>query len=279
MARFWVTCNIVLDGLILGQGSSYLPFAFLYVNLVAEDNKWKVLRIMRTCLNKKLIAPAVERLKRLCAVNVIHEHTAVRPSVVGHAQRLEALLPSRIPELSACVRETEQGERGKKYTCIVTNRSSTMTSLVRLEGIQRPGLPHTHAHPQVGTDGGLVLVAKPLVHVLVHERGLADSAYTPPNAMSCQPRTLQHVPAVPEDNNLRRVRQLLYARRTERRGRPLAIRDPWCASARGSRRDGQGCVVYSARKWRHSSVEHRQRVDTWGSFKRRLNSVVVHAPA
>ena len=28
---------------------------------------------------------------------------------------------------------------------------------------------------QVGADGGLVLVAKPLVNILVHERGLSDT--------------------------------------------------------------------------------------------------------
>ena len=30
---------------------------------------------------------------------------------------------------------------------------------------------------QVGSDGRLVLVAEPLVHILVHERGLADTCF------------------------------------------------------------------------------------------------------
>jgi len=30
---------------------------------------------------------------------------------------------------------------------------------------------------QVGSDGRLVLVAEPLVHILVHERGLSDTCF------------------------------------------------------------------------------------------------------
>ena len=30
---------------------------------------------------------------------------------------------------------------------------------------------------QVGSDGGLILVAKSLIHVLVHERSLSDSGF------------------------------------------------------------------------------------------------------
>ena len=58
-----------------------------------------------------------------------------------------------------------------------------MTSLVRLDGIGSARFCHHHKrNPQVGSDGRLVLVAEPLVHILVHERGLADTAYTPLSA-------------------------------------------------------------------------------------------------
>ena len=98
-----------VDVLVLNQRPSYLPFAFLHVNLVTEDNEREVLGIMWTRLNEELVAPAVQRLKGLCTVDVVYEHATIRSSVVGHAERLEALLPSRIPELSAVVSAHNDG--------------------------------------------------------------------------------------------------------------------------------------------------------------------------
>ena len=123
------------------QRPSYLSFAFLHINLVTEDNKGEILRIMRTCLNKKLVSPAVQRLKRLCTVHVVHEHTAIRPSVVCHAERLEAFLTSRIPKLYPC--QERPREPVEKGTCIVTRRSSTMTSLVRLNCVSAQDTTNT----------------------------------------------------------------------------------------------------------------------------------------
>lgn len=60
---------------------------------------------------------------------------------------------------------------------MVTNRSSTITSFVKLRdthGQTSNGLAHG-ADLQVCTNGCLVLVAKPLVHILIHERGLPDA--------------------------------------------------------------------------------------------------------
>jgi len=54
---------------------------------------------MRTCLDKKFVPPAVESLKGLGAVDIIHQHTAVCATVKGNAERLESLLTSSIPEL------------------------------------------------------------------------------------------------------------------------------------------------------------------------------------
>ena len=81
------------------QGLTYLSFTLLHVNLVAEDDERKVLGIMWTRLDEELVPPAVQRLERLCAVDIVYEHTTIRSSVVSHTERLEALLPSRIPEL------------------------------------------------------------------------------------------------------------------------------------------------------------------------------------
>ena len=56
-----------------------------------------------------------------------------------------------------------------------------MTSFVKLESclelvsLARDG--EWAKDEQVGSDGRLVLVAEPLVHVLVHERGLSDTCF------------------------------------------------------------------------------------------------------
>ena len=50
-------------------------------------------------LDEELISPSVESLERLGAVNVVDEYTAVRAAVEGNTQRLEALLPRRVPQL------------------------------------------------------------------------------------------------------------------------------------------------------------------------------------
>jgi len=54
---------------------------------------------MRTRLDKELITPAVERLEGLCAVDVVNEDTAIRTTVEGDTERLEALLAGGVPEL------------------------------------------------------------------------------------------------------------------------------------------------------------------------------------
>ena len=66
---------------------------------------------------------------------------------------------------------------------MVTNRSSTMTSFVKLEGdlelarLARDAEGGGAKDEQVGSDSRLVLVAEPLVHILVHERGLSDTCF------------------------------------------------------------------------------------------------------
>lgn len=62
---------------------------------------------------------------------------------------------------------------------MVTNLSSTMTSLVRLLGTVVSRVSYygdLEGDVQVCSDSGLVLVAEAFVHVLVHERGLSDTA-------------------------------------------------------------------------------------------------------
>lgn len=75
------------------------PLGLFDVNLVAQHDEGEVLGIMRTGLDQELVSPGVERLKRLGTVNVVYQHAAIGTAVKGHPQRLEALLPCRVPEL------------------------------------------------------------------------------------------------------------------------------------------------------------------------------------
>ena len=76
-----------------------MTFTLLQINLVAEHDEREVLRVVWARLDEELISPAVESLERLGAVNVVDEYTAVRAAVEGNTQRLEALLPRRVPQL------------------------------------------------------------------------------------------------------------------------------------------------------------------------------------
>ena len=53
----------------------------------------------RSHLQQELVAPAVERLERARARDVVREHAAVGAAVEGDAQRLEALLAGGVPDL------------------------------------------------------------------------------------------------------------------------------------------------------------------------------------
>jgi hypothetical protein len=76
-----------------------LPSAFIYVNLISQHHKREAFCVVRGCLNKELITPVVEVLKRLGVVHVIHEHAAICTAVVSHTQGLEALLSGGVPDL------------------------------------------------------------------------------------------------------------------------------------------------------------------------------------
>ena len=74
-------------------------FALLHVDLVANHDKWEALRVHRAGLHQELVPPAVQCVEALGVVDVVDEHAAVGATVEGHAQRLEALLSSGIPQL------------------------------------------------------------------------------------------------------------------------------------------------------------------------------------
>jgi len=69
------------------------------INLVANDNKRKVLGIAWTRLYQKFIAPALQRLERVWNGDVVDEDAAVGAPVERNAETLEPLLSSRVPDL------------------------------------------------------------------------------------------------------------------------------------------------------------------------------------
>jgi len=71
----------------------------LEVNLVTNDNEWKVLRISWTCLDEKLVPPAVKCLECVWHGDIKDKYTAVCTSVECNTQALEALLTCSVPNL------------------------------------------------------------------------------------------------------------------------------------------------------------------------------------
>lgn len=71
----------------------------------------------------------------------MHEHARVCSAVECDTERLEAFLTGRVPNL-------------QRHQLIID---------------------HDFLRQEIGTDGRLVLVAETLMHILIHQRGLADA--------------------------------------------------------------------------------------------------------
>ena len=166
----------------------YLPLVLFHIDLVAQYNEGEVLGVPGASLNEELVSPAVQGLERLGAVDVVNEDAAVRTAVERDTEGLESFLTSGVPQLSITgnisslhLMTFRAIDEDEIRTCIVTNRSSTMTSFVKLESdLERMSpaeMRRSARDEQVGSDGRLVLVAEPLVHILVHERGLSDTNF------------------------------------------------------------------------------------------------------
>jgi hypothetical protein len=82
-------------GALLADGATVLA----HVDLVAEHDEGESVRVARGGLDEELVAPGVEGLEGLGAVDIIDEHAAVGAPVEGDAERLEALLARGVPEL------------------------------------------------------------------------------------------------------------------------------------------------------------------------------------
>ena len=77
----------------------YLPLILLHIDLVAQHDKWEVLRIPGAGLDKELVPPTVQGLERLGAVDVVNEDTAVRTAVERDTEGLESFLSGSVPQL------------------------------------------------------------------------------------------------------------------------------------------------------------------------------------
>jgi hypothetical protein len=74
-----------------------LSLALFYVNLIPKNDKGEILGIVGTCLDQKLVSPAVQSLERLQAVHVVDQYAAVGAAVESNTERLEALLSGGVP--------------------------------------------------------------------------------------------------------------------------------------------------------------------------------------
>ena len=75
------------------------PPVLAHVDLVPQHHEREGFRVAWRGLNQKLVAPAVEGLEGLGAVDVVDQHAAVGAAVEGDAERLEAFLARGVPEL------------------------------------------------------------------------------------------------------------------------------------------------------------------------------------
>ena len=93
---FWKWFNI--RGRKITYAATY--YSAFQVDLVAKDDKWKVLRVPWTCLNEELVSPALERIERLEDGNVVDENAAVHAEVERYSEVLKPLSTSGVPNLS-----------------------------------------------------------------------------------------------------------------------------------------------------------------------------------
>lgn len=85
------------------------------VHLVAEHDKRKMIGIPWTGLDQEFVAPRFQVLERIGSGHVKDEHTAVGAPVEGDAQRLEALLAGRVPDLSNGLRWSKRGSDKRSH--------------------------------------------------------------------------------------------------------------------------------------------------------------------
>lgn len=114
---------------LTSSSSSYR--AIFQINLVSQDNEREMLWIARTGLDQELVSPRVKVLECVWSCRIEDENAAVSAAIESNSKRLEALLPSCVPNLNKLSQRMFVIRKRKWLTCIVTTRSSTTTSFVK----------------------------------------------------------------------------------------------------------------------------------------------------
>ena len=71
----------------------------LEILLVAKDEKWKVVRVLRHTLFKEIILPILQVVKTLIVSDVTNQDAGLSAAVESGTERLISFLASCIPEL------------------------------------------------------------------------------------------------------------------------------------------------------------------------------------
>ena len=160
----------------------HLSFILLHINLVAQYHKREVLRIMWACLDEELVSPAIERLERLGAVDVVDKDTAVCSTVECYTEGLETFLSGGVPKLvtsyaylsgAACIETGKRTDLHRDETIVHHNFFCQAAAMKHVQCCLNDRMQPLYA--QVCTNSRLVLVAKPLIHILIHKGCLSDT--------------------------------------------------------------------------------------------------------
>jgi len=117
--------------------------ATIYINFVAQNYKGKIFWIRRARLYKELFSP-VEIIKWLLHIHVIHKNTAICTAVESNSKALKSFLSSCIPDLQS----------------------------------EEPVLKFHFFCQEISTNCCLVLIAKLLVYILIHQGCFSNPAGT-----------------------------------------------------------------------------------------------------
>jgi len=136
--------NVVLGGTpLFCLVRCHLP-TLRHVRLVAQHYEWEGLLVTWGGMHEKLVHPALKVIERLRVRDVINKHARVRTTVEGDTETLKALLASGVPDLQS-----------DKFI-----------------------INHDLLCEKVCSDCCFVLIAKALVHILIHQGSFANSAIT-----------------------------------------------------------------------------------------------------
>lgn len=71
----------------------------LLIHLVADHNKWEIIRISWICLVQKFLSPTIQLLERFLSSDVINQDTGISTAIKSNSKTLKSLLTSGVPNL------------------------------------------------------------------------------------------------------------------------------------------------------------------------------------